>query len=549
MSNLTDHLEFLFSTDTGYIYSPIKKRSGEWIQKWFTWPLERGNLQDWIKSEALESDVYLSPVIWKEKKITPENVSHSNVVWIEFDGSSSVPKWDKGIPEPDLIIQTSVTSHLHCYWRIPASPVEIYEDINHRLTYFLEADASGYDYQQVLRPPDTINYKHNLPVTLTKFVTGSHGVEEFDAAPKIEKLAEFFTYENLLEVKDVIKDNKLDGPTINKIMNELVVHPHRSEFLMHMGHNLAEMDLDALEIVTCLYHIDCRIKKFVGREDQLRRLSEIASKAIFKVEQKLYISVYSPKDILNHTVDLEFMIPGYLHTTGMMIISGSPSVGKTQWCLDLAYRLTTGDSVLGLPAFRPLRVAFLSLEMDVSELKVFFVAQVEAFSKTEMWNENMFIIAPDIDEGLSTLEKTLKELNPDVLIIDSISELASEDLNETETRKIMRWMKKVRKTITVGIVAIHHNRKASDSNKKPRKLSDLYGSFLFGKSSDTVICLWQEEGRELIEADTLKHRYAKFQSYRLKRTENLTFETEATFSVNIVTEPTPTSSDSVFNFG
>lgn len=531
MTQLTDHLNFLFKDGSGYVYAPIKKKDGTWIQKFFNYPLERSALVNWITAESLESDTYLSPVFFKEKKVSKEAVASSNVVWVEVDGQHKID-W-KDIPKPNLIVQTSNINHIHCYWRIPPTPIEAVEELNRRLTYFLEADSSGWDITQVLRPPDTVNYKHNLPVHLVNYdPLVIHDLAVFDTAPPISKAPESFKYESLLEVKEVIRDNKLDPYLQNRILSELVLHPFRSEFLMRTGYLLAEAELDPLEIVSCLYHIDSRIKKFVGREDQLKRLGEIASIACFKIEKELYIGVYSPQDILTHTLELEWIIPGLLHSTGQLIVTGAPGVGKTQFCFDLAYHLATGTQILDRVLSRAFKVAFLSLEMDVTELKYIFKAHAVEF-KDEKWNQNLHVISPDIDFVLNSFEKIIKELKPDVVFIDSISELATEDLKESEARAIMRWLKKLRKTHNLALILVHHNRKASDSNKKPKSLSDLYGSFIFAKVTETVLGLWQEDGRELMELDTLKARFGKKQSFRLKRTENLTFIMEANFNVSI----------------
>lgn len=523
MSNLTDHLEFLFKNDSGYVYSPIKRTSGEWVQKFFTWPTEKLSLESWLVAESKTSDVYLSSVIYKEKRVSNEAISHSNVVWIEFDGKREL-KWTD-IPEPDAIIQTSSTSHLHCFWRTEQLNVQTIEDINRRLTYFLEADGSGWDATQVLRVPDTFNYKHHLPTKLLRLsVNGNHDVAAFDKAPAIEKPPEVFTYETLLDVDVVLRSNSLSPNLIKLVKSEIVIHPNRSDFLMKLGYELAEAGLDPLEIVSCLYLADSRIKKFVGRSDQLKRLSEIASRAIFKTEQITFLSVYSPQDILSHTNSLEWIIPGWLHSTGFMIVTGQPGVGKTQFCFDLAYRLSVGSNILNKKIGRPYKVLFFSLEMDVVELQYIFKHQAKEFLLTSLWNANLSVVSPDWDNDFSSFEKTLQELAPDVLIIDSISELATDDLKESEARTILRWMKKIRKSNNCALIAIHHNRKASDSNKKPRKLSDLYGSYLFGKSTDSVLSLWHEEGRDLLDLDELKVRFSKSKEYKLNRSENLVFE-------------------------
>lgn len=525
MGDLTNHIDFLFGKDKGYIYSPIKRKTGEWIPKWFSYPLERGNLIDWITIESRESDVYLSPGLWKEKKITPESIDHYNVAWIEFDGQEQ-PKW-KDVPEPDYIVQTSTTTHQHCYWKLeePITNAETIENINRRLTYYLEADSSGWDYQQVLRPPETVNYKHNVPTKQVKLVEKVHRLSAFDAAPEIAKPIPVFTYDSLLTVEEVLKAHQLPLKLQKRIKDEIVVHPHRSEFLMATGHFLAEAGLEPIEIVTCLYHIDCRIKKFVGREDQLRRLSEIASIAVFKVQRALYASVYKPFEIITNKSELNWVWNKFMHETSMSILTGQPGVGKTQLALDWSYRWASGLPVLGFEIQHPLRVAILSLEMDVIELQYIYKHHSLGFQNHELWNQNCFIIAPDIEGDLRSTTKTLQDIKPNILIIDSISELATEDLaSESEAREVMKWMKYTRKSLNLAIMAIHHNRKASDANKKPRKLSDLYGSYLFAKATDTVFSLWKEEGRDFEELDTLKCRYDRPYSFNLERSPHLTFE-------------------------
>jgi archaellum biogenesis ATPase FlaH len=518
MTDLQKYLDFLFEEDVGYVYAPIKKPDQTWKQKFFNWPIERPELLDWIITNSLESDVYIGPALYREKKVSKEAILHSNVVWVEFDGQESI-KWGK-LSEPNVIVQTSNSQHVHCYWKTESLSTELSEDTNRRLTYYLEADSSGWDITQVLRPPNTINYKHTVPTKLVKFQEGSHKYSEFDVAPSIEKPVEAYTYDILLDRASI----KLDPSLTYKVDKEVVKHPHRSEFLMATGYLLAEAGLNGLEIVSCLYEIDSRIKKFVGREDQLKRLSEIASLALFKVERTSYISVYSPNEILTHSYDLEWIIPNLLHTTGMLILSGQPGVGKTQLTFDWAYRLAVGLAILGLKLSRPYKVMYLSLEMDVVELKYIFKHQAEVFKEHGLWNANMYIVSPDIDSDMRGFEKTLIKIQPDVLIIDSISELATDDLTETESRTIMKWMKKIRKVHNVAIIAIHHNRKASDTNKKPRKLGDLYGSFIFAKNSETVMSLWHEEGRIGLELDLLKARFTEKKTFNLLRTTHLTFD-------------------------
>lgn len=530
--DLNKFLRFLYESDTGYVYSPLKRKSGEWEQRFFLWPGEQQALQDWISTSSLEGNVYLAPGLFNEKKATKDSFKHSNVVWVEFDGSSKIEF--NGVPEPDVVVQTSSATHIHCYWKTKPANGDTIENINRRLTYFFRADNSGWDCTQVLRPPGTLNHKYAKPIEteLVKFkpVYLKRDFSQFDIAPEIEKPPLVITYDDLLDPSEVMAKNKIGDDLVRMVTREMAVPPNRSTFLMRLGFLLASCNLTELEIVSLLYVADARIKKFVGRSDQLMRLAEIASIASLEIAKELEIEGYSPLEIIQHELELEWRIEGWLHSYGIMILTGQPGVGKTQFSLDIAHKLATGEPFLGRKPTTPIRVGFLSLEMDVIEAKYIFVAQNGDFGKrktVELWNQNLKVFAPE-EEGSSfgAYEKILKDFRPQVLIIDSLSELATDDLKEAEARSIMRWIKRMSKEYECGIILIHHNRKASDGNKKPRKLSDLYGSYIFAKTVSTVISLWEEDKKEYLEIDALKVRFGskKQDTSKIKRTPHLTFE-------------------------
>lgn len=528
--DLNRFLNFLFEADTGYVYSPLKRNTGEWEQNFFQWPVDKQALTDWITSSSMEGNVYISPALWKDKSATKESFKHSNVAWVEFDGSQKIDY--KEIASPDVVIQTSSDTHTHCYWKIKPANGTTVENINRRLTYYFRADNSGWDCTQVLRPPGTLNHKYAKPLEtkIVKFdkVFLKRDFSIFDNAPEIEKPPLEITYDDLIDADHLIVDKKFSPDISNMISKELAPLLTRSTFLMRLGYILASENCTELEIISLLYKADCRIKKFVGRSDQLMRLSEIAAIATLNIAKELEIEGYSPLEIINHESSLVELIPGWLHTTGIMMVTGQPGVGKTQYCFDIAHKLATGSKVHGKAEHPPVKVAVLSLEMDIMEAKYIFLAQGKVFSAEPtvgLWNENLRIYAPEADmSNFSAYEKVMRDFKPQVLIIDSLSELAAEDLKESEARTIMRWIRRMTKEYECAIILIHHNRKASDGNKKPRKLGDVYGSYIFAKTVSTVISLWEEEAKGYIELDPLKVRFGKKETIKVIRTEHLTFE-------------------------
>jgi hypothetical protein len=61
-------LDELFGGQEGIIYAPVKGET--WEQHFFAWPQERPQLERHIENYD-RRDVYLSPVLFSERKVTP----------------------------------------------------------------------------------------------------------------------------------------------------------------------------------------------------------------------------------------------------------------------------------------------------------------------------------------------------------------------------------------------------------------------------------------------------------------------------------------------
>lgn len=525
MDELETFVDYIYGDLEGYSYAPVK-RGESWEPKFFAWPQEKPELLDWIRTESIDSDVYLAPSVFSEKRGNKESWKASQVVWVEFDGKEQIDF--KDVPAPDIIVQTSHDTHVHCYWRVPESNLETIEEINTRLTYYLEADHSGVDATQVLRPPTSNNFKYGEPlkVVTTFFEPQFHETKAFDRAPKVEKSYTPLEDVDILPGKKLLFETPLPPELTRRIKNETPKQGSRSSFLTRIAHDLAEEDCSFQTIVSLLSFVDERVGKFAGRSDRLLRLSQLASLALHKVKVENSRAVYTLKDILFHTENLEWIYPGWLHSTGLMILSGSPGVGKTQAAINAGMNLVSGKQFLGkgIPGSqKEHRVLMWSLEMDHRELRYFIEHQSKELD--EDFDYNRFLI---VDESSSRMqyENLLEEYKPTVLIIDSLSELFEAEMGNNEARDTMKWLRKLRRRHNCAIILIHHNRKATEGNKKPNRLSDLYGSFAFAKDADTVVTMYEDkpDSPKGIEWILLKARFGPKQSFVIDRTENLTFK-------------------------
>jgi archaellum biogenesis ATPase FlaH len=423
---------------------------------------------------------------------------------------------------------------MHCYWKVPYfTDVAQLEGINRRLMFYLEADASGYDATQVLRPPLSKNWKHNgVPVTLKTLE--EHPLPKllsiFDVAPIVEREVIRLNATMLLDPGELLKALPLHVHTKKRIMSETTDFGSRSSFLTKTAHEMAEQGCNHLQIVTLLSYMDDRVGKFKGRRDKLTRLSELASLALLAHQVEEGWTLYSPLDIINHKETLDWIIPGWLHTKGFMILTGPPAAGKTSLAIEMGYHLLTQPESLGRDvSSNELKILLLSLEMSSVELQYIFQHLNKKFANNEKWDVGFRVL--DEEKTLLEYEEIIAEYEPDIVFLDSLTELASEELKESEARAITRWIKKCRRKYNTAWVCIHHNRKDTSRKKfKETQLGDVYGSYIFGKDSDTVLNLERDvDDDTLIALYNLKGRYdRKFMVDLEQDPESLYFSVKGT---------------------
>ena len=517
MDELEKYLDILFDGLEGYVYSPIKFPDS-WQQNFFNYPTERSNLLEHLRSNPV-GDIYISPAVYSRRDASKESIKDLQVAWVEFDGNEQINY--RNIPIPTAQIQTSLSTHLHSYWRLEPTQWTVVEDLNRRLTHHLNADSSGWDATQLLRPPGTINHKRNLPVKLVSIDTSFFSLPRFDSAPAIRHEPKFVTEVGDLKSSfEIITQNTLPNRVLRMIKTEVPPETTRSSFLAKLASELAEEGLSHIDIVSLLYETDKRVGKYSGRNDQMVRLSQLADYALHKLVVEDSVPLYTVDEILNHTEDLTWVLPPWLHTSGQLILSSAPGVGKTQMSFQVAYSILEGTRFLGMKSETSIThsILFMSLEMDKRSLKYILSHQ-----KNEWKNLPTRLYILDETTSLTMYENLIEEKQITLLIVDNLTELFDEssDNPNAEARRVMKWCRKIRRRYGLAVILIHHNRKATEGNKKPKGLADLAGSFQFAKDSDTVVVLWEDhKGMEL---STPKVRYGQKQEFFIERNENLWF--------------------------
>lgn len=562
---VNDFFNYIWGSEEGFAYialkSPQKNQlsTGSWHQKFFNWPDQAGEIVSYVLDKRAEYEVYFGPALYREETATKEFVKGATVFWTEFDGK--LPETLAQIPDPTLRIQSSDEFHQHWYWRTNrVVGVETLENHNRALTYFLGADVSSWDATQILRVPHTLNHKRSRKVVLLSKTEQIIAPEVFEGLPTPPPLIEAPIPESIPPVEDVIAKYKFHHKVWNLFRNG-VPDGKRSDGLMSLGYYLAELQLSAEEMMALLLNSDARWGKFEGRSDQLLRLAEIITRSRIKFpylpsEKDKFSDLQSIGllSLLNTEVKFEWIWEGFLQEKGYIILSGPQGVGKTQFSLNAGFNMALGYDYLEQGISKPRKIGFFSLEMGFTDIKQFLMTQSQGYTQEELelleqnfrifpMGEPLYLNQKDTQEWVeSVIEK--EELQG--IIVDSLGSTTNGELSqEGSVRELIDWNDRVRQKHDIFTWFIHHHRKAQGDNKKPNKLSDVYGNQYITNRATTVLCLWETNQPSTVELIPLKVRMAaKPPPFLVFKDTRLQF-TKKKVGLNVVTpeENTPVAKD------
>lgn len=172
---LNDFFEYIWADTDGYVYVPVQPEPygpTDWHGFMFQWPRQKAAVvRHVLKHAASNANVFFSPAVFSTASPKKDAVLGSWVLWADFDGNAPDDWATLEVPAPTLIVQSSLPGHEHCYWRLDefVTDIALLEDRNRSIAYTLQADTSGWDADQILRPIHTINRKRNLPVTIKEW--------------------------------------------------------------------------------------------------------------------------------------------------------------------------------------------------------------------------------------------------------------------------------------------------------------------------------------------------------------------------------------------
>lgn len=552
-SEVEGFLDSLFEGQDGYVYSPTKNSAtGYWQPYFFKWPQQKTAIITHILDQTAHKDCYVAPSLFKAPSDKKQAWKGSNFVWIEFDGNAPDNLPD-GIPNPSIRIQSSTKGHEHWYWRLDTfeKEYEVIEGLSKRLTYTLDADKSGWDASQVLRPPGTIHHDSGRRVRLLSANQQPKSIADFKNL--VEPPESVVLDTNFTDVPDsatVVAKYKWDKEAWDLFQKTSQPTGSRSSAMTRLGFHCIEMGMSNEECYSILYNADERWGKFKHRPpaDRAKRLVGIITHCRSKKELEVELNLserepaYLLGDFLDTQLNVKWIYSDFLSEQGFGIISSAPGIGKSTLSLRLGFHTALGRDFLfwknAIKSGR--RVGFFSLEMAGIEVKKFIKDMLPSFTPEEQEILRKQIVIFPLGYAMALDEKKnqqhimdiIDQYELDFIIIDSLK--AATGLDEKRTDKFMDWVNKdIRNERKATMWLIHHNRKPpNEGPRKPKDLSDLYGDTFITAHPTVVISLWRK-AQGVLEVIPLKVRLAaETKAFTIVRKEHLDFEIKETLSLH-----------------
>ncbi|MBX5493251.1 MAG: AAA family ATPase [Chloroflexi bacterium] len=323
------------------------------------------------RQTAAGREAFVSACAFAARQRRREHATHAHALWADLD---QPPRMDHALPPPTLRVQTSTPDRQLWVWRL-AAPIAASdaERLVRRIAAVLGADQQACDAARCLRPPGSLNTKHQPPLVARLLEHAPERVYDVAAieaalppeAPPANGQGQGVDWERLL-------DGVPEGERNRRLF----------EAACSLRHN--NVPREAALAVVQLFAARCRPPLAASEAEAIVRSAwryppAQASPSLASLGSDADdagdggdAGDAAPRLVRLDAVvptPLAWLWPSYLPLGKLVLLEGDPGLGKSLLALDLAARVTRGmpmpDGARGLDA--PAGVVLLLAEDDLAD--------------------------------------------------------------------------------------------------------------------------------------------------------------------------------------
>ena len=479
-----------------------KSITGQWKEHF----IRKG---EWQKAKELvrnnmDKDLYMCPHGFSQKKRRKGFSVDPLLIYADLD---EVDPRDI-LLKPTIAIESSPGRFVG-YWVVD-KPVD--ETLNRRMSYFVGADKSGWDRTQVLRIPNTRNFKYNSSPRVRILWTDGPTYKIGQLEEEIPGLAELTVDEGVIDDEAVTIYKKYEEKVSPFVRRELfrseVKSGKRSEVLWKLNNHLIEAGCTREEAFKLLWI--SAWNKFRERRDGAEQLWRELDKSLemhLKNTRVDLDKVSEPKEASFNPFpqsmaevemeNIDWIIPGLMARREMTIVEGDPGLGKSYFVQMVAAAICDGKLLPVFPKYKKTqgRVAYFDTENTPGSVTKPRLVENGVERLDNYFQCEEFVTVDNEDQWENTLD-AIDKLKPEMVVFDTINTYigGADTYKSSETQQAMSFFKEIAVRFNCSVVVLRHLTKGS----KEKALYRGQGSIAFTGAARIVATV----GRDPEDQDT-----------------------------------------------
>lgn len=495
-----------------------KSASGKWRDNWF----KKAELKDVAAfiGDNLDKNIYFCPHGFTQPDRKKEYACPPKMLYADLD-SSDPKKLDL---QPTIALESSPGRYVG-FWETDETADEA---LNRRLSYSIGADVSGWDLTQVLRVPNTRNYKYH---TTPRVRILWHDGPTYEVR-RLERM--------IPQMKSVMGDDLDDAAakTFKRyekkmprwLRKELISGKpqagKRSEVLWKMQNELLEVGMSREEAFDVLWA--CPWNKFKNRRDGVDQLWRELDKSL---EQHFagYASEKAndddplafnplPRSMADVVMrNINWITPGMFARGEVTIVEGDPGLGKSYMMQIAAMHICDGKALPSEVEYEPVqgRVAYFDTENTADTVTKLRLIENGAECLDNYWQgEEPFSV--DDEEKWDRVSEVLEDFRPTMIVFDTINIYigSADTYRSSETQQALSHFKQWAARFDCCVVLLRHLTKST----KEKALYRGQGSIAFTGLARVVLTvgLSPDDGDVRVVACTKNNIGPKIRSFTFR---------------------------------
>ena len=471
-----------------YFCISTKSRAGEWRDH-FLKNTELSRVPEFIEAH-MDKDLYWCPHGFDRTRRLKQFAVAPKLLWSDMD---EVDPRDLGKLMPSIAWESSPGRYCGL-WIIDKFATDT---LNQRLTYKIGADKGGWDFTQVLRIPNTKNYKYqSTPRVKLLWSDGpDYSFDDLDRLlPPIEGTP------SKTKVRSTVQLYKKHERGFNSFIRRELMRKEkpkagkRSEVIWRLTNEIMEAGCtreETFELVRGSIW-----NKFLGRrngDDQLKREIDKALEKHIRVVEDEHDAPFEEEEVETDDEDIKLLVRSmqdveeenldwvwypYLAKSELTILEGDPGVGKSYLAQMIAKAVCDGER-LPSPKIRSLpmgKVAYFDMENSSGSVtKKRLVANGIVNLKNYFQEEEPFSI--DDDDTMEAVYEAIDRLRPSLVVFDTLNTyIGKADTHKaSETQQAFKTFIEIARRFNCSVLVLRHLTKSS----KEKALYRGQGSIAF----------------------------------------------------------------------